>query len=175
MFGSDDNDSLLGGDGSDAIYGETGNDTGCGDAGNDTLNGGEGNDKLSGGSGEDLLKGDGSYSLDGSRGKDRLSGGSGNDVLSDGTDDTLVGGSGNDNAVVYLGGSTKAETFTLTHERLPLSGGTVLDKIEAIFFTGGSGDDKVAGAGLSDTLVGGRGQRRALRWTSSQQPFARWA
>jgi len=132
------------------------NDTFMGGAGDDEVRGAGGVDALNGGDGVDTLRGeDGNDVLNGDEGDDLLNGGAGAD--------TLNGGNGIDTAVYLLatagvtinlttnvnGGEAAGDTYNSV-EHFQLSNGFTL----ADSFTGGAGNDWVAGYKGVDTLNG---------------------
>jgi len=148
IFGGGGDDILSGGNGDDQIYGESGNDILNGDDGNDRLFGGWGNNTLFGGAGNDDLFGDG--------GHDWIDGGAGRDIAH-------INGLLFYEPVVFTLSSTPGATSIMTVKGLAT---TSLINIEAVDFTGGSGndiltggddDDSLQGAEGDDTLIGGAG------------------
>jgi Ca2+-binding RTX toxin-like protein len=145
---SDEIDNLIGGPGDDNLTGDSKANVLTGRGGDDSLIGQAGNDNLRGGSGEDSLYGGGDTdTLDGGTGPDRIDGGSG---LHD--------------TVTYAGRST-ALRVTIGDD-LPNDGSAsdgasrtfrdnVLGDVENVI--GGSGDDRLVGNDVANTLTGGPG------------------
>ena len=115
------------GDGDDSITAGSGRDHIRTRAGDDTVLGGDGNDTIDGGAGDD--------SIDGGAGNDKIKGRNG--------DDTILGGDGDDKIHGGKGGND-------------IDGGDGDDKIhiikddEADVLRGGSGRDRIRGAGPDD-------------------------
>ena len=136
-------------DGNDVIAGRDGNDDLYGMGGNDTLLGELGDDRLFGGteSGDDRL--------DGGAGNDALYGGDGNDLMFGGLgNDRIDGGLGSDRAN-FTG--TVAATVNLSVLTAQVTGyGTdTLAGIEHL--SSGSGNDRLTGDALGNSLVSGAG------------------
>ncbi len=128
--------------GDDFLRGQGGNDSLWGEVGSDTLEGGSGSDYLYGGAGNDVVfgrEGEGFLFSDSSDGIDLLNGGAGLDY-----------------AYVNRSLETQAISFSLGGS-VTLLDGTVLTSIERVFFTAGSGDDRLTGGRYHDVLVGGAG------------------
>ena len=189
IFGGHGDDSLSGGAGHDRIYGDygvrdtpwdgrdvikggTGHDILYGGGGNDIVNGNDGNDQLSGQSGDDAMVG--------GKGDDTIFGGRGNDLIegdefaSDFGNDRLFGGSGNDrirgqNGNDYLWGGSGRDIMNGGDGDDELYGGTGRDSLY-----GGKGRDLLdAGRDMSaDTLDGGAGSDRLIRYSSRRLPFS---
>ncbi|WP_375476381.1 hypothetical protein [uncultured Nostoc sp.] len=158
LYGNAGNDLLQGGDGIDYLSGGEGNDTILGNRGNDTFTGGYGNDRLIWNNGD---------------GSDRISGNAGYDVVE-------VNGAGvGDNFRLQQDAQGRAifdrlnlVPFTLTvdsAERFEINGGggdDILDvnnlsatSVNAVWFTGGAGNDFLDGSGTATPLraFGGEG------------------
>lgn len=153
------NDVGRGGFGNDTVIGGSGNDFLTGDEGNDTVSGGSENDTLFGGTGDDQLVGSsGNDSLDGEAGNDELLAGAGNDrMFSSAGADRFVGSGGVDE-VNY---SDRSDNLRLSLNNVNDDGATgegdnIGADIEQI--TGGSGNDRIIGNGLANTLIGGDGK-----------------
>src|SRR4051812_37661487 len=132
-------DVLIGSNEDERVEGWLGDDTLSGGGGSDHLFGGEGNDFLEGGLGADQLYGD-----------------EGSDVLSADADDLVVdGGAGVDRAVLNFSRTSSAITYQVGVDTS--IGSTVIRSIEQATFTAGSGNDRLTGGGLADTLNGGSG------------------
>lgn len=133
---------LTGNDGNDTIYGGGGNDTVLAAAGNDRIYTGAGNDRINAGLGNDYI--------DGGAGADTMIGGLGNDTyIIDNTSDQIIefANQGFDTvktalASYSLGGNLEG----LTH-----LGNTAFKGL------GNALNNKLEGAGGSDTLIGGAG------------------
>lgn len=161
--------------GNDVLTGNAGNDTITGGDGDDTLTGGAGADRIEGGDGNDVVIGGLSAGIAAQPGDlaDELFGGGGNDVMFGGDgDDTISGGDGDDDiradagSDIIDGGAgidlasyrfndftagmtldyrsfAATTTFTWNDGR----GGTdQLTSIEALFLTGGRGNDIIFGS-----------------------------
>lgn len=139
-----------------------------GDNGNDTLIGGNGADWLFGNGGIDSLQGGpGSDTLDGGSSGDRLDGGAGDDELRGGTDtssDTLRGGDGMDRVV-----ESSNTNFTITPERVIGRGSDQINSVEAVFVSGGRGNNRLNASAFagSVTLDGGTGDDTLIGGTGS--------
>ncbi len=175
-FGGEGNDSLTGGTGNDNLYGDTGNDLLRGGDGIDFLSGGDGNDTILGNRGNDTFTGgNGNDRLiwNNGDGSDRISGNAGYDVVE-------VNGAGvGDNFRLQQDAQGRAifdrlnlVPFTLTvdsAERFEINGGggdDILDvnnlsatSVNAVWFTGGAGNDFLDGSGTATPLraFGGEG------------------
>ncbi|BDI19051.1 hypothetical protein ANSO36C_48530 [Nostoc cf. commune SO-36] len=179
-------DSFSGWAGNDTLNGGAGNDTIYGDAGNDLLLGGDGIDFLSGGDGNDTIVGNrGNDTFIGGNGNDRLiwNNGDGSDKISGnaGYDVVEVNGAGaaGDNFRLQRDAQGRAifdrlnlVPFTLTvdtAERFEINGGGGDDTLDvndlagtgvnAVWFTGGAGNDLLDGSGTATPLTafGGEG------------------
>ncbi|OWJ66260.1 calcium-binding protein [Inquilinus limosus] len=137
------NDDIFAGDGADdRIDGLGGNDVLLGNGGDDVLNGGDGNDQLYGGGGSNTLNG-----------------GAGNDEVTvtrtfgdPASADIVDGGAGNDTLIVDFAGANGPLSFTLNGTS---GDGSIRSaNFETLIYTGGSGNDTVAGAAGNDQLFG---------------------
>ena len=178
--GGSGNDSIFGADGNDTLNGNLGNDTIDGGAGIDTalFTGtaaaavnltlataqvtGYGSDILLGienvtsGSGNDILTGNAqANALDGGSGNDSLVGGDGDDSLTGNLgNDTIDGGAGIDTA--FFSGTTAAMVnLTITTAQVTGYGTDILLGIENV--TSGSGNDRLTGDALANSLSAGAG------------------
>ena len=166
------NDTVFGQDGNDILYGGSTNSPGEVETGDDSLNGGVGGDQLHGGDGDDMLDGgDGDDLLFGHSGANALNGGAGNDTLtSTGLNDVLDGGTvgelGSLGDLAFLDRAAFAAMLSLSLDAATggiqqgLGDGTSVTNIERLDFTGGAGNDVIAGltAGTyADTLRAGAG------------------
>ena len=166
LMGLGGDDILNGLDGDDLLDGGIGLDTLTGGAGADKLIGGDGNDVLIGGFtsqigaqpgdlADEILGGAGNDVMFGGDGNDKLSGGDGDDdIRADAGSDMIDGGAGIDLASYRFNDFTEAmtldyrtfaatSTFTWNDGR----GGTdKLTSIEALFLTGGKGNDIIYGS-----------------------------
>ena len=173
LRGGAGNDTLDGGADGDSLSGgssfSTTNETGTGD---DTLSGGLGNDSLYGGDGNDTLNGGADNDqLFGHDGTNLLNGGAGIDTLTSiGLNDALDGGSGGETGssgdMAILDRTAFAGVLRLSLDAAAgdvqqnLGDGTLITNIERLDFTGGSGDDVIAGltsGTYADTMRGGQG------------------
>lgn len=156
--------------GADTIVGTSGADRLYGFADNDTLSGGDGMDYLDGGAGNDVL--------DGGNGNDTFSNAS---TLSAGID-SYNGGAGIDYITFNRTDST-ALTFDFaamsTDAGQTLADGTLIRNMEGFYIGGGTGDDTLVLAGVSDggsSFDGGGGSDRVLAnlsaWTTDVVLFA---
>ncbi len=128
---------------------------------------GLGNDRLTGGAFNDTLAGgDGSDTLSGGAGNDRLAGGDGADTLISGSgEDELDGGAGIDLAVLDRSTVTGNIVFANVFGGPPANRDELIDGVrfslvfdaERFNVTTGSGNDRIDGDALSDTLSGGSG------------------
>ncbi|MGJ5630776.1 calcium-binding protein [Nostoc sp. CALU 1950] len=188
-----------GGDGNDTLTGGTGNDALNGDAGNDLLRGGDGIDWLSGGDGNDTILGNrGNDTFSGGNGNDRLiwNNGDGSDRISGnaGYDVVEVNGAGvGDNFRLQKDAQGRAifdrlnlVPFTLTvdsAERFEINGGggdDILDVnnltgtgVNAVWFSGGAGNDLLDGTGTATPLTGfgGEGNDRLYGGTGNDSLY----
>jgi Ca2+-binding RTX toxin-like protein len=143
----------------DVIYGQGGNDTISGGGGNDTIYGGDGNDVITG-----------NFGFLGKGGNDQMFGGAGNDILSPQTNSSTTireivdGGDGID--TVTFGGlrffelavDLAAGTATAPVDIRNGKGGTVFATLVSIEnVIGSSGDDRIFGNAVANTLNGGEG------------------
>lgn len=140
-------EGLVGGAGNDTVYGNGlgnglvgmgGADSLFGNAGHDTMQGGDGNDTLFGGTEDDWLAGDAHDDL--------LNGGTGNDVMD--------GGSGNDR-VVFSGSVAAFVNLATTTAQVTGYGTDTLQNVEHV--TSGSGNDKLSGSALDNSLISSLG------------------
>ncbi len=157
-------ESLRGTNSTDSLYGRGGDDKLYGLAGADSLFGGVGNDALFGGTGRDLLDGgNGNDLLDGGKGYDRMFGGLGDDIYivnSIGDQVAENTGSGIDrvqSSVSWTLGEN-VENLTLTGSAAINGTGNGLANVligngSANSLDGGSGDDTVSYAGVSEFTV----------------------
>jgi Ca2+-binding RTX toxin-like protein len=128
-------DGVLGGSGADSITGDAAGNLLLGGAGNDTLIGGGGNDSIDGQTGDDLLN-EGATSSGG---------------------DSLVGGAGIDT----LDYSARSADLVITMDGAAADDGAsgegdrIIGDIEVCL--GGSGNDRITGNKLNNTLRGGGG------------------
>lgn len=156
------------------IRGTNGSETIVGTPGVDVIAALGGDDVISTLGGDDrVCAGDGSDSVDGGAGSDRLLGEAGHDTLKDGDPsctpgtgmfcavpnlyaDALVGGSGGDRAD-YSGRTVPVELSLdgAANDGEPGEGDSVGNDVEGA--VGGSGDDRIVGDGLPNTLRGGAG------------------
>jgi Ca2+-binding RTX toxin-like protein len=140
-------EGIVGGIGADTIYGEALNNALVGMGGADAIYGNAGRDTLQGGDGNDILNGGVDYdALSGEAGNDRLNGGAGNDVLD--------GGDGLDRAD-YLGSGAITVNLALTTAQATGQGDDTLSNIEHV--TSGTGNDRLTGNLLANSLVSGDG------------------
>ncbi len=158
LFGDDGDDKLEARGGADTLDGGLGGDTLIGNQGTDTLRGGEGDDSLEGGDDGDLLDGGpGSDATDDGAGDDRIDGGPGDDRFFAGTGrDVFAGGDGSDRGSYEV--RTAAVTVTLDgqpDDGEAGEGDNMGADIEEGF--GGSGNDRIIGNALGNTLRGGAG------------------
>lgn len=149
-----------GGDG-DYLEGEEGNDWLSGGRGDDAVDGGIGADWIYGGAGDDWLHATAYGKRDAA--VDHLFAGAGSDDVDASVGDVAIGGdhAGTiDSIRVDFATSSVGVTYNLTMSGQTLSvleNGTELDGFEQLSFRGGSGADKVTGAGEGDTMHGGAG------------------
>jgi len=174
------NDLLTGGTGDDQIDGGTGSDraffTGTVAAtvdlrettaqntghGTDTIlnvehvTSGSGNDLLTGNAlGNGLTSGDGNDAVYGGAGNDTLLGGAGNDLLTGGTgNDRVDGGTGSDRAS-FTG--TVAVTVNLGKTTAQNTGHGTDTILNVEHVTSGSGNDRLTGNALGNSLISGEG------------------
>ena len=134
LFGGLGNDSLLGGDGDDRLFGEQGDDKLLGGAGDDTLHGGTGNDTYS-------------FIANTALGTDTII-----ETTTGGTD--TINFSGTTVAVNLNLGLTTSQTVN-SNLKLILSANNVIENA-----TGGTGNDRLTGNTLNNTLIGGNGNDR---------------
>ncbi len=128
--------ALSGGNGADSLAGGGFADAVSGGNGDDTLSGGAGADSLSGGNGEDLLRGEaGADALAGENGDDTLEGGAG--------DDALRGGNGADRFAFGPGGGDDTVLDFRGGDRLVLTGGLSVARIEERDVDGDGAHDAV--------------------------------
>ncbi|MBD2531554.1 calcium-binding protein [Nostoc flagelliforme FACHB-838] len=174
-FGGEGNDSLTGGTGNDNLYGDAGNDLLLGGDGIDFLSGGDGNDTIVGNRGNDtFIGGNGNDRLiwNNGDGSDRISGNAGYDVVE------VNGAAVGDNFRLQKDAQGRAifdrlnlVPFTLTvdtAERFEINGGggdDILDVnslagtgVNAVWFTGGAGNDLLDGSGTATPLTGFGGE-----------------
>jgi serralysin len=156
---------------SDTIYGMAGNDVIRGLAGHDALDGGVGNDTLYGEDGNDTLTG--------GAGTDKFYGGNGDDVFvvsgANDTSDLFDGAAGTDTIAVTGAGSVSRASFNAATSSIEVwqgNGQAVLGNssnnvfdfsgLESVtglaFVDGGSGNDRITGAGFADDLRGNSGK-----------------
>jgi Ca2+-binding RTX toxin-like protein len=165
VLGLGGDDQILSGTGNDSVEGGDGNDSVQGNAGDDTLRGGTGNDTLLGLEDDDALFGDlGDDTLDGGTGTDRLFGGGGNDIVRLGageTRDRAQGGNGTDVVEIdYSAATGDVRAALLAGAWRTLVDGVrlaKLDEFERLSIRTGSGDDRLTGGALNDTLASGAG------------------
>jgi Ca2+-binding RTX toxin-like protein len=198
LDGGADNDFLDGGKGDDELEGGTGNDTILGGAGKDKMSwdDGDGNDIMSGGEGFDIVDVEGSLTkgdnfvlgrnsadkaffertgLNGQVGVGRFTltvdSSEEFDVSGEGGDDTFQVNDLTDTGVnlVKFDGGSGNDTLdgTNTKTRLEAEGGTGDDKLigssVADTLNGGDGDDTVSGEKGDDVMTGGKGND-TLEW-----------
>lgn len=134
-------------EGSDVVNATVNDDVIDALGGHDRINGLGGNDTLQGGSGNDTL--------DGGAGNDGLVGGLGNDLLTGGTgNDRINGGGGSDRA--YFTGSINATVnLSLVTAQNTGHGTDTILNVEHI--TSGSGNDRLTGNSLGNSLISGAG------------------
>lgn len=180
IFARAGNDFVFGRGGNDLILGEAGNDALSGEGGNDTLRGGDNVDYLSGGAGNDILNGGGgSDTFLGGIGNDRFvwNNSDGSDTIRGdaGTDVVEVNGSttAGDNFILNRGGvqlifrRTNLTQFNLDVagvEQFEVNAGGGNDRFEVrdvsgtdvnlVTFSGGAGNDTLAGIDTAQRLVG---------------------
>jgi Ca2+-binding RTX toxin-like protein len=89
----------------------------------------------------------------------RFTGGSGNDVIeTGGRGGTIDGWLGVDRWIVNFAATGKAIDFALGEvDTLSFLGVTSIQRVEAMTFTGGSGNDRLTGGAFSDVINGGGG------------------
>lgn len=148
-------DTLLGGDGDDTLYGHKGADSLYGGNGNDMLDGWDGDDWLDGGAGNDEISGQrGKDNLFGADGDDALNGGSSSDTLRGGWgEDILWGQNGNDLLIGDWADTLVWPPSLASQPGLSQEAGTD----EAALTVATLPPLVPEGAGLNDTLVGGKG------------------
>lgn len=154
-FLGEGNDTFNGGSGSDTVYGGAGDDTLHGGAGTDYLHGGDDVDHLYGGDemfGGDFLFGDGDGdTIVGGKGEDWMDGGAADDVI-DGYDAQMR------DAVDY----TKRTTTVKVDLAAQAGGESSVGENDTIVNVrevhGGSGDDKLTGDALNNSLNGNDGE-----------------
>ena len=180
LKGGDGNDQIEGGAGFDRLFGGSGDDLLSADrwetdpltdsggfisggAGNDTLKGGIGIDEMQGDEGNDIL-GEGieywSALRAGDWGGDIIKGGDGNDqITSFGAGDRIGGGVGRDVLTLYSGYSTADLVIDISSGggNADIGDGTRIRGIEKLTAVVGSGNDRVTGWFLQDSLGGGAG------------------
>ena len=158
------------------IDGTSGNDNLTGTEENDTISGLGGNDLLSGGIGDDsILVGIGDDTLNGEAGNDTLDGGVGNNFIRAAAGDDLIifdvgannvsGGPGIDTLRLNFSGRTEDIVFTYNVFADPspttegILEGTVIQSIEQVDFSSGSGNDliDIATASIGGEMLGGAG------------------
>jgi Ca2+-binding RTX toxin-like protein len=143
ITGGDLDDFISGNDGDDLIHGGLGNDGLSGDGGTDTIYGGGGNDSLSGGN--DVSA-------------DWLYGGDGDDVLSWFSGDALIdGGAGMDLIRMENYGSTGVTVDLSNPDVETVILGTRVVGVERLWFSAGSGNDRITGGEHDDELIGNGG------------------
>lgn len=150
-------------------------------AGNDTVRSGFGDDMINTGMGNDsVLAGDGDDVVMTGGGRDTVRGGAGNDLLNGqgGSGDQITGGLGDDTLKGGTGfGDQLTESgnvdFTLIDGSLTGLGNDVLENIDWVALTGGSGQNRIDASGFSgrvtldgstgsDTLIGGSNRDRIV-------------
>ena len=148
---TDGDDTITGGAGSEVIDGKAGDDSLNGGGGDDVITGGAGSDQLQGGAGKDFL--------DGGAGHDSLDGGAGDDTLQYSGDDAIDGGDGSDTLIIDLSAQATGVVLDISNPNAvqTLGDGTTILHVEALKFTGGSGDDTVTGGAGADAIDGGAG------------------
>ncbi|MDZ4134386.1 MAG: calcium-binding protein [Paracoccaceae bacterium] len=180
LYGGIGNDSLTGGVGNDLIDGGAGTDrvyfTGAAAAavnlnlttaqvtgyGSDTLLGiehvtsGDGNDRLTGNAfANSLIAGRGNDTLYGGAGNDTLGGGAGNDALYGGAGNDLIDGGAGTDRVYFIAATAAVVNLNLITAQVTGHGRDTLRGIEHV--TSGSGNDRLTGNALANSLIAGRG------------------
>ncbi len=140
ITGSNYNDDLFGGLGNDSLQGERGNDRLFGEQGDDKLSGGAGSDTLYGGAGNDTY----SFLANTALETDTII-----ETTTGGTD--TINFSGTTVAVNLNLGLTTLQTVN-SNLKLILSANNVIENA-----TGGTGNDRLTGNILNNTLIGGNG------------------
>jgi Ca2+-binding RTX toxin-like protein len=168
LRGEDGADDLTGGGGPDDLHGGPDGDLLDGGAGADRVLGeGEGDTLTGAGGGDDLFGGGAPDNLDGEDGNDRLDGGEGNDLEEGGQgDDAFDQGPGSNGGDTLDGsGGFDVAAYDLRQGNLTIQvgaaggdgeageGDDVRGTVEAVL--GGSGDDSLVGADLTDNVLRG--------------------
>lgn len=183
-IGGNNNDTLIGNNDANILRGGEGNDTLTGNLGNDTLDGGNGNDRvnyLTSGGGlvidliagtaihgaetdtlisiEWVLAGGGNDVIYGTTGFNVIHGWEGDDVFfGRGGNDFLSGQGGTD--TVSYNGMSSALVIDLLNGRTTGATADTLQLIESAI--GGSGDDRLVGSAMNNSLTGGDGMDTAV-------------
>ncbi|WP_430780357.1 calcium-binding protein [Actinoplanes sp. G11-F43] len=181
IIGGPRSENLFGGDGNDTIWGNGGNDYVYAAEGNDVVYGGPGRDDLRGGPGRDTIWGqEGGDRIDTGAGNDVAHGGPHDDSFDEATGrDVLYGDAGSDEfhqgawhgtarEVMHGGSGYDWVNYGYRSRRVAADadgasgddgqsgeGDSIRSDVEGLY--GGSGDDWLAGNGMSNNLLGGYG------------------